>query len=375
MSKIALIFHHTDNDGYGAAKVCLNRCRAMGYDDKDINCIYVTLNGGQIDFIEHMIRSYNTDENEIGHIFIVDLSIPTAEDIIRLGEVIREVNFDIDTTWIDHHKTSVDAYLKLFHGIEYNGIHYNKALFQHVMLDTNVSAAKLAWQTLFNENVPQVLELISDHDIFAHELEGSLEFFNGSGLFPLHDIKDPLWDDLIADGTIWGEHIDQIVSAGDIIGQYINGSICPMIGRNMQIIKVELKSEAGSFYFHNCAVINSSWGNSALFGKNGEGYKDFDLCIKYFQNKNGEYTYTIYSDKFDVTPICKFFGGGGHPGAGGFTLNRNIIDDVYINKALDGTACMIITGLESDVIYMYLKRQIEIDTEWQENVHVAIAVN
>lgn len=373
--RISLIFHHTDNDGFGAAKVCLDRCRNMAYDDNDIICIAVTLNGGQIDFIEHQIRSYGTDEYEIAHIFIVDLSIPSAVDIIRLGEVTREVNIDSVIMWIDHHKTSVDAYMELIKGIDYNGIHYDRPLFQHFVLDTNCSAAKLAWQTLFNDNVPQVLELISDHDIFAHELEGSLEFFNGSGLFPLHDIKDPLWDDLIADGTIWGEHIDQIVSAGDIIGQYINGSICPMIGRNMQIIKVVLESEAERFYFHNCAVINSSWGNSALFGKNGEGYKDFDLCIKYFQNKNGDYTYTIYSDKFDVTPICKFFGGGGHPGAGGFTLNRNIIDDAYTNKELNGTAYMKITGIESDVIYMYLKRQTEIDTEWQENVHEAIAMN
>lgn len=356
MRKIAIIFHHTDNDGYGAAKVCLDRCRMMAYDDDDIICIAVTLNGRQIDFIEHQIRSYDTDEYEIGHIFIVDLSIPTAEDIVRLGEVIREVNIDIDTTWIDHHKTSVDAYELLFKGIEYGGITYNKALFQHVILDTKVSAAKLAWQSLISADVPQVLELISDHDTFTHDLEGSIEFFNGSGLFPISNIKDPMWDGLIADGTIWGEHIDQIVSAGDIIGQYIDSSIVPMICRNVQIIRIECVADTGSFFFNNCAVINSSWGNSRIFGRCGEGYKDYDLCIKYFQNKDGTYTYTVYSDKYDVTPICKFFGGGGHPGAGGFTLDRNIMDDVYMNEKLSGTAYMKIEGFETATVDMYLER-------------------
>ena len=366
MKRTALIFHHTDNDGYGAAKVCLDRCRALAYPDDDIICIPVTLNGGQIDFIEHQIRSYDTDECKIDHIFIVDLSIPSAEDIIRIGEVIREVNIGMHSVWIDHHKTSVDAHMELSKGIEYGGIEYNKALFTNIVLDTRCSAAKLAYETLISTDiVPQVIELISDHDTFTHDLEGSIEFFNGSGLFQLSNIKDPLWDDLFADGPIWGEHIDQIVSAGDIIGQYINMSICPMIGRNIQPFKLAVNSEHGVFYFNDCVAINSSWGNSAIFGDNGQGYKKYDICMKYFQNKNGTYTYTLYSDKYDITHICKCFGGGGHPGAGGFTIDRNLMDDALANKDSVVSTTLAIDGFTDDVIETYLERYKEMNRDWK----------
>ena len=332
--RISLIFHHTDNDGFGSAKVCLDRCRNMGYDDNDIICIAVTLNGRQIDFIEQQIRSYNTDndqrwlttEYEIGHIFIVDLSIPSAVDIIRIGEVIREVNIDTVITWIDHHITSVDAVTELSKGIEYNGTYYDKPLFQNFTLDTSCSAAKLAWLTLFNNNVPQVLELISDHDIFAHRLEGSLEFFNGSGIYNLRDIKSTFWDGLIADGPVWGEHIDMVVSSGDVIGQYMTESLYPMIFAQRIEFKLSICAPHKVFTFDNCVAVNSIVGNSAIFGDCGEGYKSYDICVKYYQNKDGNYTYTLYSDKYDISHICKHLGGGGHPGAAGFTIGHNMFE-------------------------------------------------
>lgn len=335
---VCTIFHHTDNDGYASAKVCLNKCREDGYSDDNIICVPITLNGKQIDTIINKVNSIPVEMVEaetitvIDHIYIVDISIPTPEEILRIGDAVNSCVTAhwcyAAVHWYDHHKTSADALEELSKGVIYGFINHDRPNFKgDIEICTDYSAAKVCWLKLFpNIEVPQVIELVSDHDIFAHRLEGSLEFFNGSGIYNLRDIKSTFWDGLIADGPVWGEHIDMVVSSGDVIGQYMTELLYPMIFAQRIEFKLSICSPHKEFTFDNCVAVNSIVGNSAIFGDCGEGYKSYDICVKYYQNKDGNYTYTLYSDKYDISHICKHLGGGGHPGAAGFTIGHNMFE-------------------------------------------------
>ena len=339
MSKgYALIFHHTDNDGYGAGKVCLNKCREEGYDDFSICTQPVNLNGHQIDDIcAHIISISETKDIEC--VYIVDISMSHIEDMDKIADACKQASIG-NVIWVDHHKTSYEMVSTMCEHKENTlegALLISDTAFKYY-ISTQYSAARLAWMLLFPDTpIPQVIELISDHDIFAHELEGSIEFFNGSGLYDLSDIRNTFWDLLIADGPDWGDHIDMVIETGETTMAYNYRVIFPMLMSTARYFSLDLDIPFGStMRFENCIAVNTSYGNSAIFGGNGEGYKEYDICFKYHQNGEGNWTYTMYSNKHDVSHIAKYLGGGGHPGAAGFTLPYNMFDPVRDQEKIYG---------------------------------------
>jgi len=53
-----------------------------------------------------------------------------------------------------------------------------------------------------------------------------------------------------------------------------------------------------------------------------EAYPDAPFSVSYCDRADGKRSYSLRSrNGFDVSVVAKAFGGGGHPGAGGFTLS------------------------------------------------------
>ncbi|HOY91336.1 MAG TPA: DHHA1 domain-containing protein, partial [Bacteroidales bacterium] len=68
-------------------------------------------------------------------------------------------------------------------------------------------------------------------------------------------------------------------------------------------------------------VMNTGFKGSINFGPKVDQY---DAVVAYVQSVKGGklvYTFSIYSTKIDVSEIATHFGGGGHPGASGFSLD------------------------------------------------------
>jgi nanoRNase/pAp phosphatase (c-di-AMP/oligoRNAs hydrolase) len=65
-------------------------------------------------------------------------------------------------------------------------------------------------------------------------------------------------------------------------------------------------------------AVNAGNVNSMFFGNKMDEY---DICAAY--NYNGDkYTVSLYSKEIDTSEISESLGGGGHPGASGFTDNN-----------------------------------------------------
>ena len=68
----------------------------------------------------------------------------------------------------------------------------------------------------------------------------------------------------------------------------------------------------------NIGLAGSDWFKSIDDGS-------YDILMPFSYNgKSGNWSYSMYSKTTDVSVIAKKYGGGGHKGASGFTLDRLI---------------------------------------------------
>ena len=77
--------------------------------------------------------------------------------------------------------------------------------------------------------------------------------------------------------------------------------------------------------------LNSIYGNSKIFGDKFDEY--VAVCKFGYDGTHDTWVYSMYASEVfnkdndvDLTPIAKFFGGGGHKHACGWTLSFNIFD-------------------------------------------------
>lgn len=107
--------------------------------------------------------------------------------------------------------------------------------------------------------------------------------------------------------------INNILSMGEVIERYIvrqYSEKCEMYAREVE------------FEGFKCLVANTTESTSLFFG---ERIKEYDVCAVYRQTAEGTWAYSLYSDasrNVAVNNIALKYGGGGHPGAAGFTIDK-----------------------------------------------------
>jgi uncharacterized protein len=226
----------------------------------------------------------------------------------RLNDTCRRV------TWIDHHKTAIDAHT----AGEY-------PLFSNWVLDSNFAACELTWQYLYwgttghphGSPLPDAVHYLGRYDIWKHaETPGALEFQYGMRL----------QEDTLPGAAIWAE---LLVAPGKDTYASLNAQSKAL--RIKQIGKTCLAYErqqnakfisAYGFYTEldglKCIAANRGMSNSLLF-ESVWNHEMYDAMLM-FAWKNGQWTISLYTDKpgIDVSKVAKARGGGGHVGAAGF---------------------------------------------------------
>lgn len=310
--KEVIIIHHTDMDGISAREILryfliqyteYERIETIAYNyEKDYD-----------------FTSFNPDGVDV---ISVDLSLK-VQDI----ETISQVSHRFIMT--DHHATSIrqfgstsDRLLHIVKPSEESSDNDFKTL---ILLDTNRCGAKIVYDVLkktkcsnksFDRINPKLVDLIDQYDRWVYTDNDPVylnEYFYASNRMRMPDNNF---------------HFLSILITGDISGFL-------KIGRDIfEAKKVISDIQAANFTQPTNIVFEGKvysvcrgygFTNSLGFGDKMEKY---DICetIRYYDQKTGRYTVSLYTSNpdIDVSRIAELFGGGGHPGAAGFCSEEYI---------------------------------------------------
>jgi len=268
-------YHKSDLDGHcsgSIVKYFYPLCEMIGVDYKDV------------------VDRDSIEKDEI--IFVVDFCF-SFDDMLFL-------NTYSALTWIDHHKSSIEA-MKSF---DFKGVQ-----------EIGSAACQLTWQYLCNKPIPYSVNLLGMYDIWDFSDEDTLPF--QYGIRTISDTRPEFCNE-------WKNILDGDLS--DLEYYLMKGRIILDYETKQNSIYAKGMFFEKDFHGYRAIIINKPYSNSKVFDSVYDPEKH-DIMIT-FGVKDKEFKYTLYSDKpeIDVSEIAKVYGGGGHRGASGFYSDRIIFD-------------------------------------------------
>lgn len=219
---------------------------------------------------------------------------------------------------LDHHKTAAED----LSGLPPAGIDFQEWMNKGpratvgVLFDMNRSGAGIAWDFFHGRTPhatrPEFIDYVEDRDLWKKELPEGDQFTIALRSYP-QDFQT--WDALIARG------VPALIQEGRPLWRYYRARIDEM-KRSAYLARIRYPEKLG--YFH-CGIANAPYfAASELAGELAEMEgAQFGAC--YFEVRPGEWQYSLRSrSDFDVSEVAKLFGGGGHKGAAGFTVNEPV---------------------------------------------------
>lgn len=313
------VFYHNDMDGHAAGAIVAAVMRIRTEDDMH-----------EVSYTDPIPVDIISD-NEL--VFFVDYSFTKATKNI-LDKLIAK---HCTIVWIDHHISSKNL-------IENYPVHTDKII---TKIEMGYCGALLTWK-FFSESVgkiliknnngndlettflytkkndknlidiPHALKLIDDYDCWKHNLINSDEFKLGMDCANTNPMNFSFWRDLLGnqralmyDMNESLEHI--IINRGRIVKSYLdkfNESYSNNYG---------FEAILDGCKVYACNLKTNSW----VFG---DRIRRYDACVG-FVFDGQKYQYSIYSENPEIScaEIAEKFGGGGHPGAAGFTTDEFVL--------------------------------------------------
>lgn len=281
---MSVIIYHRDNDGCCAGAIAFRKLSGAtpksSLDrsiERDIKCISMNYNEP---FPFDKIR-----KNEI--VIIVDFSLNSTEDWERLFEITTKV------TWIDHHKTVLEA-----------GKHDIASKLSGIR-SISKSACELTWEYFYpNEEATRIVKCVGDYDMWAFKCSETWDLYYG---LMSENIKpeSPFWDIHLVNyyGT---EFFNLLLEKGRVI-EVSEKARCRTL--------IEATGFYADFEGHRCICVNSPLTGARVFDSVDK--KTFDIMSIYYHD-GSMFVISIYSDSVDVSKIANIYNGGGHKNAAGF---------------------------------------------------------
>ena len=280
-------FYHNDIDGKSAGAIVARK--TGNYNKED----YIMYDYSKPIPVE-LIKPRET-------VYFVDLSFSPAS-LDDLKTIVYDLHCDL--IWCDHHDSSMVLLQQM---PMFNKIKGKRKI--------GISGAALTYMYLYNceyEFIPQFLKHISDFDCWMFKYEDTLAFKYAIEMHD-HDALDLLWNQLMRDEQITSHPLlHTMIKDGTVIKEYVENELEDY--RKRYAYESELEG-------YKCLVINRSC-NSLIFG---DKVKEYPIVALWAYNGD-QYRYSIYSEQgVDCSKIAEKYGGGGHKGASGFTLNKLIL--------------------------------------------------
>lgn len=299
MKKIYII-HHTDNDGYCSAAIVRHF--------KNNGCTEFKMYAYAYKPCREFFKFASEACELADQIFLVDISIDDFEN----RPVFKMLAKSGKLTWIDHHVTSLKS----------------KETYPELSnipgkISIERSAAWLCWEYFSPYKMPEVVELVDDHDRYIHALPQSINFMNGT--FMRCSATDPnwdMWEKLLNNDS---HEMEDILHDGTVITEY-----------NKMTYARALKARSECFIFiynddnteaYRGIALNYI-GPSFVFDDIIRDVDDVNFAIMYhYDGTSDKWLYSIYSqnDFVHCNEIAEKFGGGGHKGAAGFSSKENVL--------------------------------------------------
>ena len=282
---------HNDWDGYASAAVLI---KGFGVE-KD-----------QITVCNYANKGIPYDKLVGHHVVITDYSLQ-PEEFEKIASSALSV------TIFDHHKTS----LNLMEIVE----QYGKIIDVRVDIDMDRCGAKICYEDsqarigttyMERETASKFITLVDDYDRWVkayHESDKLCKYFYDSN-------KDGVGSPL------YGMMTDQVAIIAAI-----------RFGERLKAVSQERNAILNEAFAFD-AKVQSKDGDVVLKVQAYEGYgnsenfpniKSFEAVCLYHQNKDGSWTYSLYTvNDAPVLRVAESYGGGGHPSACGFTLDHLI---------------------------------------------------
>ncbi len=243
-------------------------------------------------------------------LFPVDYGMPIPWDAINNAEKVVLVDFSLpldsmnrirataDLTWIDHHKTAIEALasLKDIAGTR----------------DLEDAACVLTWKTYFpDQSVPDAVVWIGDRDVWRFACPETAAFNAGIYQENCNPENDALWGQLLADDR---PLIDELITRGEILHR-----------ARLRNIRGRVEHFGFEVQFEGHKTLAVNFPGSGDIGEyiRKRGYEIGYCYVDAVQNSRLVTLVSLYSDQVDVSEIALKFGGGGHKGAAGYVFERN----------------------------------------------------
>lgn len=275
-------FHHNDLDGRCAAAIVKKALKSSrGAEVVTKECQYKD-DFGDFEFVPDKAKVY-----------VVDFGFQNKDDwaklIARASEVI----------WIDHHKTAIET-----EGPQHT--------LDGIREEGKKAACMLTYEFLIGVPVPRAVQLISDYDAWVFNFGDETRQVH-AGLLIEHSAPEaPLWDVLLG-------HLTQRMEA--------RLETIRMHGETVLAFQAQQASNSirgfaypVTFEKQKALVCNFAQGGSTFF-KSAEGF-DMGIATVFDGTVWSVSLYSLKGKDLDVSKIAKKHGGGGHPGAAGFTCDE-----------------------------------------------------
>jgi len=266
--KIVVLYHNDCTDGFSAAWAAWKKF-GFGAD-------YIGIDPGSIP-----IQGLQNKE-----IYMVDVMYP-IQYLTKLVKSNKKV------VAIDHHISNQKAF----------------ELVKKGLFNISHSGAVLAWKYFHSKvKVPKFLEYVEDMDLWKFKLSKTKEIIS---YLDMIDFDFKKWSRISKDLEI-SSRPDEYIKVGSLLLKYQDKVIERIISNHAQSV---------NFFGHKTYAVNSPVFNSQIANTL---YKKLPpIGIVWVQNNDGRVHVSLRSDgTVDVSEIAKKFGGGGHKGAAGFTLEN-----------------------------------------------------
>lgn len=288
------VFYHIDNDGKCAGFWVKKLAKGDEYEKEFIPINYN---------IPFPFEKINKNEK----VYIVDYSIK-PEEMDKLLEITPNV------TWIDHHKTAIEAYKdydKEIRGLRYDGIAGCMLTYCYLIHMTNEDEEYIKpFEKNMVDYAPWFTKYIADYDVWTFVYGNDTKAFEkGFTLYP-HEPTDQIWEELDEEcrlNIFLFPLVNKIIKQGETIIDY---------RKSMMTTYCKYKGFEATLDGHKVFAVNMAMLNSDDFIVDNP--EDYDMFVGFsFNGETWNYSLRAAKDYVDCSEVAKKYGGGGHVGAAG----------------------------------------------------------
>ena len=337
--KILCIYHSIDLDGWMSAAIV-----RYHFEMKKITSNFEVIdieadtnidkyNDDDTTFLFMYGWDYNPDNLPylygFDKLIVVDSSLPT-----QITETVAEA-YKSQFIWIDHHVSAI----KRLQNVGYSIPNLPDLNTISGLRNTKYAACELTWNYFFpNNDMPMIVELLGGYDSYRFKndpnytyanqpnnisVEDTLLFQYGARFYMKnHEDCYHFLKKFLSDEDYYVENLrNSIVDKGAVVYTYIKNDTLKKLKDGYP---VDVVSYNKTYKF---LAVNASNFNPTTFGLEKYYENDYDGVLSYYY-LDGRWRVTISSTTIDVSKIADYYGGGGHMGRSGFTLNPNEINKI-----------------------------------------------